>query len=406
MAVLYAGTSRANLVDPDVIPVAEANNAFAIDYYHELMSQEGNLIFSPLSLSVSMAYGSRGSRGENGGGKIRAVFHWSGTWAPLQVGFRRSLRMWKAPRLDKPSLLFRVADRLWYDRTRRLLPEYENVLSTLYRADAVSLDFLHDPDGTRVAINSWYERNTSGLITELLEPGDVLNDSLVVLSNAVEFTGAWNRPFLARDTADRTFFLAPGDSVEVPTMYRESTYGYMAAETLQVIEMEYQGGHSMLVLLPRGRYGLNELEANLDIASIGEWLTALRSVNAKVYFPKFRFRRHIQAKAHLKSLGVHEAFDDNADFSGINGAHDLYLRIVPQEAYIEVDETMTRAAAATAALLETRGLSDIMNNAPPDVSSRPSLHLPDYRSEDPEPSPSWAGWPIHAEIRLYQVEKI
>ncbi len=55
----------------------------------------------------------------------------------------------------------------------------------------------------------------------------------------------------------------------------------------------------------------------------------------------------------LQSLGLNLPFQEGqADFSGIDGTHDLYISAVLHQANITLDETGTEAAAATALLME------------------------------------------------------
>jgi len=66
-----------------------------------------------------------------------------------------------------------------------------------------------------------------------------------------------------------------------------------------------------------------------------------------VVMPKFKFRTGESLNDVLSALGMPDAFTSAADFSGIDGQHDLQVGSVIHQADIAVDEKGTTAAAAT-----------------------------------------------------------
>jgi serpin B len=65
--------------------------------------------------------------------------------------------------------------------------------------------------------------------------------------------------------------------------------------------------------------------------------------------PKFSFEDALlDGKTVLGALGMNAAFDpSSADFSGMDGLHDLFIQFVMQRAIISVDEQGTVATAVT-----------------------------------------------------------
>ncbi len=83
--------------------------------------------------------------------------------------------------------------------------------------------------------------------------------------------------------------------------------------------------------------------------------------------PRFQFATEVDLNQVLSERGMTEAFGDQADFSGINGARDLYIQAVVHKAIIKVDEKGTTASAAT-------GVSSGVTSVPPTlIVDRPFL---------------------------------
>ena len=74
---------------------------------------------------------------------------------------------------------------------------------------------------------------------------------------------------------------------------------------------------------------------------------SLASSEVDVYLPKFTFRDQSTLNGVLAQMGMTDAFGSGADFSGMTGRRDLYLSVVVHEAFVEVNEEGTEAAAAT-----------------------------------------------------------
>jgi serpin B len=168
------------------------------------------------------------------------------------------------------------------------------------------------------------------------------------LTNAIYFTGNWARQFKESRTKDAPFTLADGNEIQAPMMNQTGQFGYMETETFQALELPYVDDElSMIILLPKAHDGLGELEKTLTAENLSQWLTKLFRREVIVSIPKFKATSQFSLASVLASMGMKDAFTQDADFSGMDGKKDLFISAVIHKAYVDVNEEGTEAAAAT-----------------------------------------------------------
>ncbi len=101
-------------------------------------------------------------------------------------------------------------------------------------------------------------------------------------------------------------------------------------------------------LVPSG--ALSAFEAGLTDTSLTGALASVGSASQVILLlPKFSFTNRLALVPVLTAMGMPDVFDPTkADLSGMDGASDLFVNAVVQEALVQVDEHGTVAAAATA----------------------------------------------------------
>jgi serpin B len=119
-----------------------------------------------------------------------------------------------------------------------------------------------------------------------------------------------------------------------------------------LIELSYTGGDlAMSIVLPKAVDGLAAVEGELTGPALRQWLAECDralATEAEVYLPKFKLNYRLQLGKVLSDLGMASAFGARADFSGMTGSRDLHLAEVMHQAFVDVNEEGTEAAAATA----------------------------------------------------------
>jgi serine protease inhibitor len=124
----------------------------------------------------------------------------------------------------------------------------------------------------------------------------------------------------------------------------------------RLIELPYvagQGPHlAMVVVVPKDKESLSSVEAAYTKEGLGPFVKALGpSETTAVSLPKFKVKSHLDLAEALGAMGMRRAFTGDADFSGISSEGRLQISHVLHEAYVDVDEHGTEAAAATAVTL-------------------------------------------------------
>ena len=268
-----------------------------------------------------------------------------------------------------------IANRLWGQAGYVFLPKFLQITRDDYGAELAQVDFAR-PEAARQTINTWVEDQTEKKIKNLIAPGVLNAATTLVLTNATYFKGDWDRKFNSRATKDAPFRITADKQINVSMMHQTDYFPYRADEGVQILELPYDGRDaSMVIVLPDAVDGLGNLERRITPKKLGDWIATLRereAVMAEIYLPKFRTVSEFRLDPTLRSMGMPLAFSDEADFSGMDGKHDLYLRAVIHKAFIDVNEVGTEAAAATA-MPRTFGLPD--NTAPVFRADHPFLFL-------------------------------
>jgi serpin B len=342
--------------DDDVNRLAQDNSAFAFDLYHQLSSGEGNLFFSPYSISTALAMTESGARGETGSQMAKAL-HFSLPQDKLDPAFAKLRNDLNAAQgADKVTLA--IANSIWPSNRYKFLDSYIGLLKNDYGVSLTPLDYTQT-EAARTSINKWVENKTHDKIMDLIGPGVLQPDTRLTLVNAIYFYGKWESVFQPKDTDDWPFHVSADKPENVPMMSQTSEFPYADTGSLQVLELPYQGAElSMLIVLPKSTDGLNAVESGLSQKSLDEWTSKLATVEVIVHLPKFKITWGTEDLSHqLQSLGIKDAFDGNiADFSGMDGnPHGLCIGAVLHKAFIDVKEEGTEAAAATAVSIMPAG---------------------------------------------------
>jgi serpin B len=341
--------------ESDLTALVDGNNAFAFDLYQVLKQTGGNLFYSPYSISEALAMTYAGARGETEKDMAEALnftlsqdrLHSAFNSIDLQLRQRGQ----EAAAKNETGFRLDVANAIWGQKGYQFLAQYLDVLGQNYGAGLRIVDFINQTEQSRVTINQWISDQTQGKIKDLIPPGGINDMTRLVLTNAVYFNAAWQYPFNSKATSDGPFYLLDGSSVTAPMMKQTESFGYAEGANYEAVELPYSGQElSMVILLPKaGEFETfeNSLDADLVKTIIGE----LKTSQVSLTMPKFEYESSFGLKQALSTLGMGVAFTPDADFSGMNGDHNLLIQDVLHKAFVSVDEAGTEAAAASAVIV-------------------------------------------------------
>merc|ERR1712168_1231976 len=233
--------------------------------------------------------------------------------------------------------------------------EYRTSLNNGFQSDIREFDFGSNSRGSVQEINRYVEDVTNQKIKDLLADDDVDGLTRMVLINAVYFKANWQFAFNA-DESFEAGFNSPEGGVNVQYMSREADVRMLVDQErqMEILELPYEDpNRSMLIVLPNAGTSTQDLVqrlGGLDLASIR---TNGKLAKTSIFIPKFKLKFKTYLKQQMEELGVRDLFDQSANLTGISDEA-LSASEAVHQAFIEVNEEGTEAAAATAAVVGLR----------------------------------------------------
>uniref|UniRef100_H9G4Z2 Plasminogen activator inhibitor 1 n=1 Tax=Anolis carolinensis TaxID=28377 RepID=H9G4Z2_ANOCA len=265
------------------------------------------------------------------------------------------------PEEEAEAVTVSTADALFVQRDLVLKAGFLPSFQRVFRQAVKQVDFM-EPDRARSIINAWVEKHTEGMIQGFLREGLLDQLTRLLLVDAIHFQGQWALPFPEASTRRRLFHKPDGSTVSVPMMQQTARFNYGEFSTPEhmeydVIELPYQGETlSMLIAAPfEVDAPLSALTAILSAHLVDQWKSNMTRVTRLLVLPKFSLESELDLRRPLEALGMTDMFDARkADFSSLSDEEPLFVAQALQKVKIEVNESGTKASAATAAIVYSR----------------------------------------------------
>lgn len=361
MAWGYFGQGESEIVKLDdtnstpagIQEVVNANNKFAFDFYSEInKKEEGNIFYSPYSIFAALAMTYEGAKGKTAD-EIKSVF----SFPESEILRPNFAAIYNKINKKNDNYKLSTGNALWAQYDYRFLDDFTSRIEKYYGGKVTNLDFVKETEKSRKTINDFIAEQTNNKIKDLIPKGALTVMTRLVLTNAIYFKGTWVKQFDKKDTRDEDFTTISGQKIKAPLMRLtgdEAEFKYAENDDLQILEMPYNGEDlSMLVILPKEN-NFEKVEQSLNNEKLSEWKNMLREQRVDIFIPKFKFDSKSSLKSILQNMGMPTAFSEgSADFSGMDGTKNLLISDVIHQAFVEVNEEGTEAAAATAVIMKT-----------------------------------------------------
>jgi serpin B len=348
-------TTSPTAIPADQAMLVDGNNAFAFNMYQKLGEKGGNLVFSPYSISLALAMAYAGAAGATEKSMARAM-HFDLPRDKLHPAFNAldqelAKRQGEGRGKDGKGFRLNIVNAIWGQQGYKFLAQFLDTLAVNYGAGLRTLDFIQSPELSRLTINEWVKEQTEGRIKDLIPQGAIDPLTRLVLTNAIYFNAAWQAQFEKSATSEGDFHNLDGTSGKAKLMQRTGYYRFIDVPGYQAVELPYEGQQvSMLIIAPvQGKFA--SFEKALDAAALNATVKELKGGQVNLTLPRFTTEYDSSLKEALSALGMQDAFTGSADFSGMTGNRDLYISDAIHKAFIEVDESGTEAAAATAVIM-------------------------------------------------------
>lgn len=363
--------------DPDVdeellAEQVRGNAAFALDLLAELREEEpdGNLFFSPYSVSVALAMTYAGAGGETAEEMAEALRYelenddLHPAFGALEAEFARrnedgqEVEEPTGGESEGPAFEFNTANATWGQEDLEFEEAFLDLLGAYYEAGMRLVDYAGDPEGAREEINEWVAERTEGLIEELLPESSVGESTRLVLTNAIYFYAMWKYPFDEGDTESGTFTALDGEDDEVRMMYQSIEVPYAEIDGHQLVELPYANDDSSMVIVLPAEGEFETFEEEFSVDRLATMLAETATPEVDLTVPKFEIETRFSLVEAMGALGMERAFGSGADFSGMTEDAGLFVDDILHEAVVDVDELGTEAAAATAVAMDESAPAD------------------------------------------------
>lgn len=340
-------------------------------------SAQDNLIFSPVSLSTSLAilyYGALGNSSQEIRSEISSLLQSSSSpsqcntsadvmddktaaaaakhseecYCPPGPYFRAlltSLRVY-----NTTNATIDIANSIWHHGHLHSL--FKRKVTNYFRPELMILN-PRKPTVSASEINEWVNNITRGKISNVINPDNIQESDKVFLFNVLYFRSLWATPFTADDYTKRFIscsachdnrlnLTTEGSIEEVQFIEKVEHVPYCEMSSLTAIRMAYTNSNiSMTIILPKQLCRMRAVEDELINSNLLQRINyCLVPRKVGIILPKFDLKQELPISSILAKLGLRSLYHSSSGgFSTIlQKSRNLQLSKVSHQSVLEVNE--------------------------------------------------------------------
>ncbi|BFZ05356.1 hypothetical protein BsWGS_08395 [Bradybaena similaris] len=335
----------------DIQTLSSASSDFSQRLYQKVALDNVNVVYSPYSIHSALSMTSLGARGETATELSTVLGLVALTGNRAHLAYRDLITQLNSV----TDVKLNTANALFVNPNIPIEQQFVSDARSYHLAKSSNFD-LAAVGGPEKEINDYVENKTHGIIKNLLPKGSVNTDTVTVLVNTIFFNGTWQIQFPAWGTKTKDFQKLGGTKSKVSMMFDERRVNIKRNVLgVDVAELPFKGNRfSLYIALPNTVDGITAFESSLLVPrNVDQLFQGLTPRRVRLSIPKFKIESSFKLIPPLQQLGLRKPFDmTTANFQGISSGRPLVISDALHKAVIDVTETGTVAAAATAVSIE------------------------------------------------------
>ncbi len=310
-------------------------------------SQSQNYVWSPVNAYIALAMTAELSDGEAQAELLSLLGVESIT--ELRAGISA---VWESVYNNDGKEKSVLANSVWIDDGLEYSKDKMDVLSYDYYASVYRSDL--GSDVANQDITNWINKETGGLLSELIEEEEPNPYRMMSLVSTIYFQAKWYNEFNKSYNTEGVFRSPDGDVSCTFMNKTKADMAYFWSGNYSAVRMRLNNGSYMWFILPDEGKSVQDVLSGGDYMNMvtqnGEFLN-YKGMLVNLSVPKFDVSASIDLKSALEKVGLTKMFDPSENaFSSSLQAKDgapLFVSSVKQGARVMIDEEGVTAASYT-----------------------------------------------------------